>query len=159
MVFFSPQGEEISCGHILTCAGLHSDRLSAISGCSPEPRVVPFRGDYLVLKPEKSYLVKGNIYPVCTPLLCLSQCALRVATNAGKIKRKILFLSDRDSVGLWQDSLDFVIFFRKIWKYHVGSCCQLVYFVCGFSFGVFFRNKEKTTLPHVQKTLNYFCMP
>ncbi|NXA70998.1 L2HDH protein, partial [Mohoua ochrocephala] len=61
------KGEEISCGHILTCAGLHSDRLSEISGCSPEPRIVPFRGDYLVLKPEKCYLVKGNIYPVPNP--------------------------------------------------------------------------------------------
>lgn len=61
-----PQGEEIYCRHLVTCAGLHSDRLSEISGCSPEPRIVPFRGDYLVLKPEKSYMVKGNIYPVCT---------------------------------------------------------------------------------------------
>ena len=62
----SPQGEEIHCRHIVTCAGLYSDRLSEISGCSPEPRIVPFRGDYLVLKPEKCYMVKGNIYPVCT---------------------------------------------------------------------------------------------
>ncbi|XP_017943886.1 L-2-hydroxyglutarate dehydrogenase, mitochondrial [Manacus vitellinus] len=61
------KGEEISCGHLLTCAGLYSDRLSEISGCSPEPRIVPFRGDYLVLKPEKCYLVKGNIYPVPNP--------------------------------------------------------------------------------------------
>ncbi|XP_030922076.1 L-2-hydroxyglutarate dehydrogenase, mitochondrial [Geospiza fortis] len=44
-----------------------SDRLAQISGCSPQPRIVPFRGDYLVLKPEKSYLVKGNIYPVPNP--------------------------------------------------------------------------------------------
>lgn len=63
---FFPQGEEIYCRHIVTCAGLYSDRLSEISGCSPEPRIVPFRGDYLVLKPEKCYMVKGNIYPVCT---------------------------------------------------------------------------------------------
>ncbi|KAJ7419708.1 L-2-hydroxyglutarate dehydrogenase, mitochondrial [Willisornis vidua] len=63
----SKQGEEISCGHLLTCAGLYSDRLSAISGCSPEPRIVPFRGDYLLLKPEKGYLVRGNIYPVPNP--------------------------------------------------------------------------------------------
>ncbi|NXW03633.1 L2HDH protein, partial [Fregetta grallaria] len=65
-VFF-PQGEEIYCQHIVTCAGLYSDRLSEISGCSPEPRIVPFRGDYLVLKPEKCYMVKGNIYPVPNP--------------------------------------------------------------------------------------------
>ncbi|KAM5129689.1 L-2-hydroxyglutarate dehydrogenase, mitochondrial [Mantella aurantiaca] len=61
------KGEEIYCKYVLTCGGLFSDRLSQISGCSPEPRIVPFRGDYLVLKPEKCYLVKGNIYPVPDP--------------------------------------------------------------------------------------------
>ncbi|NXP75107.1 L2HDH protein, partial [Ramphastos sulfuratus] len=66
-LFLFPQGEEIYCRHLVTCAGLHSDRLSEISGCSPEPRIVPFRGDYLVLKQEKSYMVKGNIYPVPNP--------------------------------------------------------------------------------------------
>lgn len=49
---------------MLACGGLYSDRLSEMSGCSSEPRIVPFRGDYLVLKPEKNYLVRGNIYPV-----------------------------------------------------------------------------------------------
>ncbi|XP_074400217.1 L-2-hydroxyglutarate dehydrogenase, mitochondrial isoform X2 [Zonotrichia albicollis] len=63
----SKKGQEVSCGHIVTCAGLHSDRLARLSGCSPQPRIVPFRGDYLLLKPQKSYLVKGNIYPVPNP--------------------------------------------------------------------------------------------
>uniref|UniRef100_A0A8D0GEL6 L-2-hydroxyglutarate dehydrogenase, mitochondrial n=1 Tax=Sphenodon punctatus TaxID=8508 RepID=A0A8D0GEL6_SPHPU len=67
VVVRSSKGEELLCQHIVTCAGLHADRLSAISGCSPEPRIVPFRGEYLVLKPEKCYLVKGNIYPVPDP--------------------------------------------------------------------------------------------
>lgn len=58
------QGNKVRCRYVLTCGGLYSDRLSQISGCSREPRIVPFRGDYLVLKPEKHYLVKGNIYPV-----------------------------------------------------------------------------------------------
>ncbi|XP_056152078.1 L-2-hydroxyglutarate dehydrogenase, mitochondrial isoform X2 [Lampris incognitus] len=61
------KGGEVRCRYVLTCGGLHSDRLSQISGCSSEPRIVPFRGDYLVLKPEKHYLVKGNIYPVPDP--------------------------------------------------------------------------------------------
>lgn len=65
------QGDEVHCRYVLTCGGLYSDRLSQISGCSPEPRIVPFRGDYLVLKPEKRYLVKGNIYPVSGWLLNL----------------------------------------------------------------------------------------
>ncbi|XP_072895910.1 L-2-hydroxyglutarate dehydrogenase, mitochondrial isoform X2 [Hemitrygon akajei] len=57
----------IQCRYVVTCGGLHSDRLSQKSGCSYDPRIVPFRGDYLVLKPEKRYLVKGNIYPVPDP--------------------------------------------------------------------------------------------
>ncbi|XP_005996024.2 L-2-hydroxyglutarate dehydrogenase, mitochondrial isoform X2 [Latimeria chalumnae] len=61
------KGEEVCSRYVLTCGGLYSDRLSQISGCSPEPRIVPFRGDYLILKPEKHYLVKGNIYPVPDP--------------------------------------------------------------------------------------------
>ncbi|XP_012672571.2 L-2-hydroxyglutarate dehydrogenase, mitochondrial [Clupea harengus] len=63
----SSKGDEVRCRYVLTCGGLYSDRLSQISGCSPEPRIVPFRGDYLVLKPEKRYLVKGNVYPVPDP--------------------------------------------------------------------------------------------
>ncbi|TNM95853.1 L-2-hydroxyglutarate dehydrogenase, mitochondrial [Takifugu flavidus] len=61
------KGNKVRCRYVLTCGGLYSDRLSQISGCSREPRIVPFRGDYLVLKPEKHYLVKGNIYPVPDP--------------------------------------------------------------------------------------------
>ncbi|XP_020343838.1 L-2-hydroxyglutarate dehydrogenase, mitochondrial isoform X2 [Oncorhynchus kisutch] len=61
------KGTEVRCRYVLTCGGLYSDRLAQISGCSPDPRIVPFRGDYLVLKPEKHYLVRGNIYPVPDP--------------------------------------------------------------------------------------------
>eukprot|EP00062_Callorhinchus_milii_P004248 gi/632942411/ref/XP_007886399.1/ PREDICTED: L-2-hydroxyglutarate dehydrogenase, mitochondrial [Callorhinchus milii] len=63
----SSKGTEVRCSYVLTCGGLYSDRLSEKSGCSRVPRIVPFRGDYLVLKPEKHYLVKGNIYPVPDP--------------------------------------------------------------------------------------------
>lgn len=64
IVIKNTKREEIRCQYVVTCAGLYSDRISELSGCSPDPRIVPFRGDYLLLKPEKSYLVKGNIYPV-----------------------------------------------------------------------------------------------
>jgi 2-hydroxyglutarate dehydrogenase len=49
---------------MIACGGLQSDRLALKSGASEYPKIVPFRGDYLVLKPEKSNMVRGNIYPV-----------------------------------------------------------------------------------------------
>ncbi|KAK9964208.1 hypothetical protein ABG768_005401 [Culter alburnus] len=67
IIIKSSQGKEVRCRFVLACGGLYSDRLSEMSGCSSEPRIVPFRGDYLVLKPEKNYLVRGNIYPVPNP--------------------------------------------------------------------------------------------
>ena len=52
---------------LVTCGGLHSDRLSTRSGTRPTIRIVPFRGEYYLLKPERRYLVKGLIYPVANP--------------------------------------------------------------------------------------------
>lgn len=56
--------QSVRCQYVLTCGGLQSDRLAELSGCSREPRIVPFRGEYLLLNPKKTYLIKGNIYPV-----------------------------------------------------------------------------------------------
>ncbi|XP_067932012.1 L-2-hydroxyglutarate dehydrogenase, mitochondrial-like isoform X2 [Watersipora subatra] len=53
--------------YVITCGGLYADKLAVMSGCNPLPKIVPFRGDYLVLKEEKRHLVKGNIYPVPNP--------------------------------------------------------------------------------------------
>lgn len=61
------KGQKLQCKYLITCGGLHSDRLAEKSGCNREPRIVPFRGDYLLLKPEKSNMVNGNIYPVPNP--------------------------------------------------------------------------------------------
>uniref|UniRef100_T1J5V5 L-2-hydroxyglutarate dehydrogenase, mitochondrial n=1 Tax=Strigamia maritima TaxID=126957 RepID=T1J5V5_STRMM len=63
----SDKHESIRCRYVITCGGLYSDKLAQMSGCSSEPQIVPFRGEYLLLKPEKCHLVKGNIYPVPNP--------------------------------------------------------------------------------------------
>lgn len=52
---------------VLNCAGLHSDRMSRLAGENPEVQIVPFRGEYYDLVPEKEYLVKTLIYPVPDP--------------------------------------------------------------------------------------------
>jgi 2-hydroxyglutarate dehydrogenase len=53
----------------VTCAGAWSDRLAVAAGAPPEPRIVPFRGAYLRLRPERRDLVRANIYSVPDPEL------------------------------------------------------------------------------------------
>lgn len=52
---------------VINCAGLHSDRVARMSGADPQAKIVPFRGEYYELVPEKRYLVKTLIYPVPNP--------------------------------------------------------------------------------------------
>ena len=51
------------------CAGADSDRLAVAAGASPDPRIVPFRGAYVYLRPERRELVRSLIYPVPDPRL------------------------------------------------------------------------------------------
>jgi L-2-hydroxyglutarate oxidase LhgO len=54
---------EIEARYVITCAGLQSDKLTHLS----RVRILPFRGDYYVLRPEKRHMVKALIYPVPDP--------------------------------------------------------------------------------------------
>ncbi|WP_436493129.1 L-2-hydroxyglutarate oxidase [Actinokineospora sp. HUAS TT18] len=49
---------------LVNCAGLHSDRIARMAGLTPKAKIVPFRGEYYELKPERAHLVRGLIYPV-----------------------------------------------------------------------------------------------
>ncbi|WP_150254735.1 L-2-hydroxyglutarate oxidase [Nocardiopsis deserti] len=52
---------------LVVCGGLHSDRLARMAGAAEDPRVVPFRGQYHELVPERRHLVNGLLYPVPDP--------------------------------------------------------------------------------------------
>lgn len=52
---------------VINCAGLHSDRVARMAGSDPGAKIVPFRGEYFELVPEKRHLVKTLIYPVPNP--------------------------------------------------------------------------------------------
>lgn len=52
---------------LVICAGLQSDRLARLAGDEREPAIVPFRGEYYRLKPEREPLVRGLLYPVPDP--------------------------------------------------------------------------------------------
>ena len=60
---------ELRAGAAVLCAGLWSDRLARAAGIDTGLRVVPFRGDFRVLRPGREGLVRGLIYPVPDPAL------------------------------------------------------------------------------------------
>ena len=55
--------------YLMNCAGLQSDEISRLTGSAPELRIIPFRGEYYDLIPERHYLVRGLIYPAPDPRL------------------------------------------------------------------------------------------
>jgi (S)-2-hydroxyglutarate dehydrogenase len=60
--------EDVIAAHrVAVCAGLHSDRLARASGVDPGVRILPFRGEYSELAPERAGLVRGLVYPVPDP--------------------------------------------------------------------------------------------
>ena len=68
-VVLAPDASGVAARHAVACAGAWSDRLALASGARPDARIVPFRGAYLRLAPERTDLVRGQIYPVPDPSL------------------------------------------------------------------------------------------
>ena len=66
LVLETSQGS-VRCGFLINCAGLHADRVAKLCGVEPGVRIIPFRGEYYELVPDKHYLVKNLIYPVPDP--------------------------------------------------------------------------------------------
>ena len=62
----STRGDHVA-SRIVTCAGLHSDRVAALTGRPREIRIVPFRGEYYGIRLDRQYLVRNLIYPVPDP--------------------------------------------------------------------------------------------
>jgi len=54
---------------VINCAGLHSDVVARKMGNTPEVKIIPFRGEYYLLREESRSLVKGLVYPVPNPAL------------------------------------------------------------------------------------------
>ncbi|GAB3533860.1 L-2-hydroxyglutarate oxidase [Arthrobacter tecti] len=52
---------------VISCAGLHADRVAALAGDKEDPKIVPFRGEYYLLRPSRRSLVRGLVYPVPDP--------------------------------------------------------------------------------------------
>ncbi len=58
---------EYHADYLVNCAGLHCDRVMALTGEQPSTRIIPFRGEYFKLRPEAGRLVRHLVYPVPDP--------------------------------------------------------------------------------------------
>lgn len=57
-------GAEYECDYLINCAGLFCDRIAELAGVPRTVRIVPFRGEYYLLRPEATNLVRHLVYPV-----------------------------------------------------------------------------------------------
>ena len=60
-------GTSYDVDRLVVCGGLQSDRLARLAGGGADPRIVPFRGEYLAVRRELQDLVRGMVYPVPDP--------------------------------------------------------------------------------------------
>jgi L-2-hydroxyglutarate oxidase len=66
LILETTQGE-VRAKNLINCGGLYSDRVARLCGLDPKVQIVPFRGEYFELVPERQFLVKNLIYPVPDP--------------------------------------------------------------------------------------------
>jgi L-2-hydroxyglutarate oxidase len=118
--------------HLVGCAGLQSDRVARRCGLDPGVRIVPFRGEYWALRPERRFLVRHLVYPVPDPAMpflgvhftrmvdggveCGPNAVLAFARHGYSWRR----VSPRDLVGLaaWPG---FWRMGRRMWRSGVGE--------------------------------------
>ncbi|WP_376794532.1 L-2-hydroxyglutarate oxidase [Thermogemmatispora sp.] len=95
--------EELAARAVITCAGLYSDRLARLTGDDGGLRIVPFRGDYYLLRPEKRHLVRGLIYPVPDPRFPFLGVHLTLRPNGEVwVGPNAVLAFAREGYGRWQ---------------------------------------------------------
>lgn len=135
---FRGQGERpVRLRHLITCAGLFSDRVAQMTGAPRAPVIVPFRGEYLKFKKEKNALVRANIYPVPAPNQPFLGVHFSPQLN-GEVwlgpnavpctAREGYSYADINWRDLWQ-ILTFPGFYRLACKYFVFGVREIVYSV------------------------------
>jgi len=87
----------------VVCAGAWADRLAVRAGAPAEPRIVPFRGAYLKLRPESRSLVRASVYPAPNPELpFLGAHATRTIGGEVLLGPSALMVGARDGYRLWR---------------------------------------------------------
>lgn len=58
---------DVEASNLVNCAGLYADVIAGMLGVQGGMKIIPFRGEYYFVRPERGYLVKNLIYPVPNP--------------------------------------------------------------------------------------------
>ncbi len=66
-IHVNTENERLTTRVVVNCSGLYTDKIAKLSGAKIDFKIVPFRGEYYKIKPEKESLVKNLIYPVPDP--------------------------------------------------------------------------------------------
>ena len=170
-VFLSHQVEEIKvyensafvvtaqntfeCKQYINCAGLYSDKIAGLTNKEIDTRIIPFRGEYYMLKPEKRALVKNLIYPVPDPNFPFLGVHFTRMINGGveagpnavfAFKREGYHMSDVDAKELFESLAwpGFRKVMMKYWKTGMGE------FYRSFSKAAFTKALQKL-IPDVQE--------
>jgi L-2-hydroxyglutarate oxidase LhgO len=121
--------QEYASDYIVNCAGLHCDRVSALAGEPRSTRIVPFRGEYFKLRPDREHLVRNLIYPVPDPTFPflgvhftrMIQGGVEAGPNAIlATAREGYRKTDINLVDLWD-----AVTFPGLWRFmrqHAGMC-------------------------------------
>lgn len=111
--------------NLINCGGLHCDRLARLCGLDPGLQIIPFRGEYYEIVPERRHLVKNLIYPVPDPRLpFLGVHFTRTIAGSVEAGPNAVLAFRREGYSRWQmsprDLLGYAAyggFWRMAWKY------------------------------------------
>ncbi len=125
-------GGEIICSYLINCGGLQSDRIARMCGVDPRLQIIPFRGEYYGLVPERRFLVKHLIYQLPDPRLpFLGVHFTRMIHGGVEAGPNAVLAFKRDGYRLWSfslaDAIEMALYggfwrmARRYWKAGMGE--------------------------------------
>ena len=113
--------QEWRAARFINCAGLHSDRVASLAGVRSDVRIVPFRGEYFELRPERRTLVNHLVYPVPDPAFpFLGVHFTRMIGGGIEAGPNAVLSLDREGYRKWawrtRDARD-ALLFRGLWRF------------------------------------------
>lgn len=153
-IIITNQGE-IKAKYIVNCAGLYSDKIAKLGGIDPKMKIIPFRGEYYELKPEKSYLVKHLIYPVPNPdfpflgvhFTRLIDGNIHAGPNAVLSLKREGYKKTDFALGEFLETVTYPGFWKLVSKYYAEGIEEMIR---SFSKAAFVRSLQ-TLIPEVQE--------